>query len=78
MKTALDSAFLRRHPVRCPIPFPDASYRAEIWETHLSTGDSNDGLDVGKLARLNIAGGNIRNIALNAAFWLRKTAVLCA
>ena len=27
-----------------------------------------DGLDVGRLARLNVAGGNIRNIALGAAF----------
>jgi hypothetical protein len=27
-----------------------------------------DGLDFEKLARLNVAGGSIRNIALNAAF----------
>ena len=30
--------------------------------------DATDGLDVTKLARLNVTGGNIRNIALNAAF----------
>ena len=27
-----------------------------------------EGLDAERLARLNVAGGNIRNIALNAAF----------
>jgi hypothetical protein len=27
-----------------------------------------DGLDMTKLAKLHVAGGNIRNIALNAAF----------
>ena len=27
-----------------------------------------DGIDYVKLARLNVSGGNIRNIALNAAF----------
>ena len=27
-----------------------------------------DGLDYGQLARLNVAGGNIRNVAMNAAF----------
>jgi hypothetical protein len=27
-----------------------------------------NGLDISKLAKLNVPGGNIRNIALNAAF----------
>ena len=44
-----------------------------------------DGLDITKLARLNIAGGNIHNIALNAAFLaadanepVRMNHLLCA
>jgi hypothetical protein len=31
-------------------------------------GTPTEHLDIGRLARLNVAGGNIRNIALNAAF----------
>ena len=68
MKSALDSAFLRRIRFVVQFPFPDASYRAEIWRRVFPCETPTDGLDVNKLARLNIAGGNIRNIALNAAF----------
>jgi SpoVK/Ycf46/Vps4 family AAA+-type ATPase len=68
MKSALDSAFLRRLRFVVPFPFPDASYRAEIWRHVFPPGTPTDGLDAVKLARLNVAGGNIRNIALNAAF----------
>jgi len=32
-----------------------------------------DGLDAEKLARLNVAGGSIRNIAMNAAFLAADT-----
>jgi hypothetical protein len=34
-----------------------------------------DGLDFAKLARLNVTGGSIRNIALNAAFLAAEEAV---
>ena len=68
MKSTLDSAFLRRIRFVVQFPFPDASYRAEIWRRVFPCETPTDGLDVNKLARLNIAGGNIRNIALNAAF----------
>ena len=49
-------------------PFPDAAQRAEIWRRVFPPATPTDGLDPRKLARLNVAGGNIRNIALNAAF----------
>jgi hypothetical protein len=68
MKSALDSAFLRRIRFVIQFPFPDASYRAEIWRRVFPCETPTDGLDINKLARLNLAGGNIRNIALNAAF----------
>jgi SpoVK/Ycf46/Vps4 family AAA+-type ATPase len=68
MKSALDSAFLRRIRFVVQFPFPDASFRAEIWRRVFPCETPTDVLDINKLARLNIAGGSIRNIALNAAF----------
>ena len=67
-KDALDPAFLRRLRFIVQFPFPDVANRAEIWR-HIFPGQTpTEGLDLARLARLNIAGGNIRNIAVNAAF----------
>jgi ATP-dependent 26S proteasome regulatory subunit len=49
-------------------PFPDATQRAEIWRRIFPNQTPTQGLEVTKLGKLNVAGGNIRNIALNAAF----------
>jgi AAA+ superfamily predicted ATPase len=68
LKDALDVAFLRRLRFVVKFPFPDAEQRAEIWRRIFPSQTPVNGLDVKKLARLNVAGGNIRNIALNAAF----------
>ena len=68
LKDALDAAFLRRLRFIVPFPFPDAALRAEIWQRIFPRQTPTQSLDVRKLARLNVAGGNIRNIALNAAF----------
>ena len=68
MKSALDPAFMRRIRFVVQFPFPDASQRAEIWGRIFPAETPTDGIDIGKLARLNVAGGSIRNIALNAAF----------
>ena len=68
LKSALDTAFLRRLRFVVQFPFPDAPQRAEIWRRIFPRDTPTEGLDFPKLARLNIAGGNIRNIALNAAF----------
>lgn len=68
LKSALDPAFLRRIRFVVQFPFPDAAQRAEIWRRAFPPGAPTEGLDFEKLARLNVAGGNIRNIALNAAF----------
>ncbi|PXF58913.1 MAG: ATPase [Candidatus Methanogaster sp.] len=68
MKSAIDTAFLRRIRFIVHFPFPDATQRGEIWERIFPASTPTDGLDASKLSRLNIAGGNIRNIALNAAF----------
>jgi hypothetical protein len=68
MKSALDPAFLRRIRFTMHFPFPDAVQRAEIWRRIFPATMPADGLDVNRLARLNVPGGNIRNIALRAAF----------
>ena len=68
LKSALDTAFLRRIRFILQFPFPDAALRAEIWRRIFPLETPTENLDAGKLARLNVAGGNIRNIALNAAF----------
>jgi hypothetical protein len=68
MKNALDKAFLRRIRFVVQFPFPDASQRAEIWQRIFPSDTPTEGLDAEELARLDVPGGNIRNIALNAAF----------
>ncbi|MEM1310240.1 MAG: ATP-binding protein [Cyanobacteria bacterium P01_H01_bin.153] len=68
LKDALDQAFLRRLRFTVRFPFPDATQRAEIWRRVFPKTVPTEDLKPEKLARLNVAGGNIRNIALNAAF----------
>ncbi|MBX2862423.1 MAG: ATP-binding protein [Leptolyngbyaceae cyanobacterium MAG.088] len=65
---AIDRAFMRRIRFMVQFPFPDWSERTAIWQRMFPTQTPTDGLDFRKLAKLNVAGGNIRNIALNAAF----------
>jgi hypothetical protein len=68
LKSALDQAFLRRIRFIVQFPFPDAAQRAEIWQRIFPRQTPTGDLAFNKLAKLNVAGGNIRNIALNAAF----------
>jgi ATPase family associated with various cellular activities (AAA) len=68
MKSALDAAFLRRLRFIVQFPFPDAAQRAEIWRRIFPAGTPTEKIDLQKLSRLNVAGGNIRNVAMNAAF----------
>jgi AAA+ superfamily predicted ATPase len=68
MKSALDGAFLRRIRFIIRFPFPEAAQRAEIWRRIFPIETPTEGLDPERLAQLDIAGGTIRNIALNAAF----------
>ncbi len=68
LKSALDTAFLRRLRFVVQFPFPDAAQRAEMWRRAFPAATPTDRLDMAKLSRLNATGGNIRNIALNAAF----------
>lgn len=68
MKEALDQAFLRRIRFVIQFPFPDVYQRGEIWRRAFPLQTPTEGLDVDRLAKLNVTGGNIRNIALYAAF----------
>jgi SpoVK/Ycf46/Vps4 family AAA+-type ATPase len=68
LKDSLDPAFLRRLRFVVTFPFPSAAERAQIWQRVFPEQTPTENLDHAKLARLNLPGGNIRNIALYAAF----------
>ena len=68
MKNAIDEAFMRRIRFIVNFPFPDEKSREEIWKHVFPSSTPTDGIDFHRLSRLNISGGNIRNIALNSAF----------
>jgi hypothetical protein len=68
MKSALDVAFQRRLSFVVHFPFPDQQQREIIWRGIFPTATPVEEIDHAKLARLSMSGGNIRNIALNAAF----------
>jgi hypothetical protein len=68
LKGNLDQAFLRRLRFIVAFPFPDAAERQRIWRRIFPAATPLDNVDFARLAQLNLAGGSIRNIALNAAF----------
>jgi len=68
MRSALDPAFLRRIRFVANFPFPEFAQREEIWQRVFPRNTPTDALKTHMLARLAIPGGNIRNIAMNAAF----------
>src|SRR5262249_32187627 len=67
-RSALDRAFLRRLRFLVEFPFPDWDHRRLIWQKVFPAQAPRAALDLEALSRLEISGGNIRNIALNAAF----------
>ena len=67
-KGDLDSAFLRRLRFIVDFPKPDVDQRRTIWQKVFPPDTPVDALDWDALARLEVTGGNIRNIAVNAAF----------
>jgi SpoVK/Ycf46/Vps4 family AAA+-type ATPase len=66
----MDEAFVRRLHFTVEFPFPNEEDRRRIWEGVWPEATPRDpALDVGFLAgRFQVTGGNIRNIALSAAF----------
>jgi SpoVK/Ycf46/Vps4 family AAA+-type ATPase len=70
LRANLDEAFTRRLQFSVHFPFPEEVYRLRIWETLFPPGVPRDGdVDFGLLARrFRLAGGNIRNIIVSAAY----------
>lgn len=68
MAEAIDAAFLRRVRFVVEFPFPDEAMRADLWCRAFPDEAPQQGLDIPALARLALAGGTIRNVAVNAAF----------
>jgi SpoVK/Ycf46/Vps4 family AAA+-type ATPase len=69
LRSNMDEAFTRRLQFVVEFPFPEEADRAAIWRVHFpSEAPRDEGIDFGALARLRLAGGNIKNIVLSAAF----------
>jgi SpoVK/Ycf46/Vps4 family AAA+-type ATPase len=68
MKGALDQAFTRRLRFIVTFPFPGPAERELIWRQAFGKGVPIEDLDYARLAKLNLAGGSIHNVAMNATF----------
>ena len=70
LRQNLDDAFTRRLRFVVEFPFPEAASRERIWRTLFpSQAPLGADVDFAELARAYpVAGANIKNIALNAAF----------
>lgn len=68
MKSSIDPAFMRRLRFIITFPFPDSKERKRMWKRVFPQQTPTQGLDNDLLARLNLTGGSIQNIAINAAF----------
>jgi len=70
LKSNLDEAFTRRLQFVVTFPFPDEADRLRIWQALFPPGVPRTAeIDFAQLAqRFKLAGGNIRNIIVNAAY----------
>ncbi|MEM8639899.1 MAG: ATP-binding protein [Cyanobacteria bacterium P01_G01_bin.54] len=68
LKENLDQAFLRRLRFILNFPYPNAPERSQIWQRAFPKQTPTQGLDFERLGQLDVTGGNIKAIALNAAF----------
>ena len=68
MKSALDRAFLRRIRFIVQFPFPDDAAREAIWRRQFPPAAPLGAVDFTTLSRLQLSGGHIRSVAVNAAF----------
>ena len=72
-KSTLDQAFMRRLRFIVNFPFPGAAERKAIWQKAFPLQTPTKDLDFDRLSRLNLTGGHISLIALNAAFIAAKS-----
>lgn len=68
LKGSMDSAFMRRLRFVISFPFPSVASRQEMWRKVFPAKTPICNLDYEHLGRLNLTGGSIHNIAINAAF----------
>ncbi|MCU0512536.1 MAG: ATP-binding protein [Anaerolineae bacterium] len=70
LRQNLDEAFTRRLDFVIDFPFPEAEYRQRIWRAHFpAAAPLAPDLDLSEIAEnYRLAGGNIRNAALAAAY----------
>jgi SpoVK/Ycf46/Vps4 family AAA+-type ATPase len=70
LRDNMDDAFTRRLRFIVDFPFPNEAGRRSIWQIHFPSGvPLGPEVDFDLLARrFQIAGGNIKNVSLNAAF----------
>ncbi|MBA3894063.1 MAG: ATP-binding protein [Gemmatimonadales bacterium] len=71
LRENMDDAFLRRIRFLVDFPFPDTASRLRIWQTHFPPeAPVAEEVNYALLAeRIQVAGGNIKNIVLSAAFF---------
>lgn len=68
-KKNIDEAFMRRIRYLVEFPFPNEEIRRQIWESSFAQEVPLEDVDFEYLARqFELAGGNIKNIVLNASF----------
>ncbi len=68
MKSNVDQAFFRRFSYIVDFPRPDQQARERIWRLAIPAQTPTQGLDLARLAKMDLAGGSIVRIALNAAY----------
>jgi SpoVK/Ycf46/Vps4 family AAA+-type ATPase len=70
LRENIDDAFSRRIRFIVEFPFPDKENRFLIWKNHFpKQAPKHEGIDYAYLSeQFQIAGGNIKNIAINSAF----------
>lgn len=68
IKIQFDPAFIRRLSFIVNFPFPDEKSRLEIWKRVFPSNVPIEKVDFNLLSPLSLTGGEIRNIALSAAF----------
>jgi len=67
-KSSLDTAFLRRLRFIIDFPFPSKEYRQQMWQKAFPPEMPLGQIDAVHLSQLNLTGGTIHNIVINAAF----------
>jgi hypothetical protein len=75
LRANLDEAFSRRLDAVIDFALPDASFRRQLWDRCLSADvPRGDDLDLDfAAARFELSGGNIRSIAITAAYFAAET-----